>query len=81
MENISNYLEPGGRLVYSTCSLEKEENQDVIDHFLKNRSDFELVGSNSLLPNRWVDSRGFMFSFPTITNTDGLFAAVLQKKI
>ena len=81
LKNISNYLKPGGKLVYSTCSLEKEENQDVIDHFLKYRSDFELIGTNSLLPDRWVSSRGFMFSFPAKTNTDGLFAAVLRKKI
>ncbi len=81
LENISNYLLPGGKLVYSTCSLEREENQDVVNSFLRYRSDFELIGTNSLLPNRWVSSEGFMFSFPTKTNTDGLFAAVLQKKI
>ena len=80
LENISKYLKPGGRLVYSTCSLEREENQDVDNNFLRYRSDFELVGTNSFLPSRWVDSSGFMFSFPTKTNTDGLFAAVLQKK-
>ena len=81
LKNISNYLKPGGKLIYSTCSLEKEENQDVIDHFLKYKSDFELIGTNSLLPNNWINSRGFMFSFPAKTNTDGLFAAVLRKKI
>ena len=81
LKNISNYLKPGGKLIYSTCSLEREENQDVIDHFLKYRSDFELIGTNSLLPDRWVSSRGFMFSFPAKTNTDGLFAAILRKKI
>ena len=81
LKNISNYLKPGGKLIYSTCSLEREENQDVIDHFLRYRSDFELIGTNSLLPNRWVSSRGFMFSFPAKTNTDGLFAAILRKKI
>jgi len=81
LKNISNYLKPGGKLIYSTCSLEKEENQDVIDHFLKCKSDFELIGTNSLLPNNWVSSRGFMFSFPAKTKTDGLFAALLRKKI
>ena len=81
LKNISNYLKPGGKLVYSTCSLEKEENQDIIYNFLRCRTDFKLVVTNSLLPDRWVSSDGFMFSFPTKTNTDGLFAAVLQKKI
>ena len=81
LKNISNYLKPGGKLVYSTCSLEREENQDVVSGFLKNNSDFQLIGTNSLLPSGWVNSEDFMFSFPTKTNTDGLFAAVLQKKI
>ena len=81
LKNISNYLKPGGKLVYSTCSLEKEENQDIIYNFLRYRTDFRLIVTNSLLPDSWVNSEGFMFSFPTMTNTDGLFAAVLQKKI
>ena len=81
LDNVSNYLLPGGRLVYSTCSLEREENQDVVNSFLRYRHDFELIGTNSLLPNRWVSSDGFMFSFPNKTKTDGLFAAVLRKKI
>lgn len=81
LENISQYLKPGGKIIYSTCSLESEENEDVIKNFLKNRVDFKLIVTNSLLPDRWVDSKGYMFSFPTITNSDGLFAAVLQKKI
>ena len=81
LENVSKYLRPGGKIVYSTCSLEKEENEEVVNNFLSKRSDFKLIVTNSLLPNRWVSSRGFMSSFPTKTNTDGLFAAVLQKKI
>ena len=81
LKNTAKYLKPGGRIIYSTCSLESEENEGVIKNFLKNRSDFKLVVTNLLLPDRWVNSEGYMFSFPTITNTDGLFAAVLQKKI
>ena len=77
--NMSKYLEPGGEIVYSTCSLEKEENEDVVNNFLAERKDFKLVVSNSLLPDNWISSNGFMFAFPNNTKTDGLFAAVLQK--
>ncbi len=80
LENTSKYLKPGGKIIYSTCSLESEENEDIINRFLEDRSDFKLLVTNSLLPDRWVNLNGHMFSFPTITNTDGLFAAVLQKK-
>ena len=33
LANISKYLEPGGKIVYSTCSLEKDENEDVVNDF------------------------------------------------
>jgi len=79
LENMSKYLEPGGKIVYSTCSLEREENEDVVNSFLAERKDFKLVASNSLLPDNWITSSGFMFAFPNNTKTDGLFAAVLQK--
>ena len=81
LDNVSKYLKPGGKIIYSTCSLEKEENEDVINKFLNNRSDFKKVVSNSLLPDGWVNSKGNMFSFTTKTNADGLFAAVIKKKI
>ena len=79
LANMCKYLELGGKIVYSTCSLEKEENEDVVNDFLAKRKDFKLVVSNSLLPNNWITSNGFMFAFPNNTKTDGLFAAVLQK--
>jgi len=79
LANMSKYLEPGGKIIYSTCSLEKDENEDVVNDFLAKRKDFKLVVSNSLLPDNWITSDGFMFAFPNSTKTDGLFAAVLQK--
>ena len=81
LANMSKYLEPGGKIVYSTCSLEKDENEDVVNDFLAKRKDFKLVVSNSLLPDNWITSNGFMFAFPNNTKTDGLFAAVIQKVI
>jgi hypothetical protein len=39
-----------------------------------------MIVADSFLPNGWVNFEGFMFAFPTKTNTDGLFAAVLQRK-
>lgn len=42
LETCSKYLKPGGTLVYSTCSILKEENDKVIEKFLKNNSNFEV---------------------------------------
>jgi 16S rRNA (cytosine967-C5)-methyltransferase len=43
-------LKPGGTLVYSTCSLEPEENRQVVDEFLKQRREFKLESQHELLP-------------------------------
>lgn len=43
LENCSKYLKKGGELVYSTCSILKEENEDIINEFLKENSNFEII--------------------------------------
>ncbi len=43
LQQASEVLKPGGRIVYSTCSLEPEENQQVVEAFLGSRPDFRLV--------------------------------------
>ena len=43
-------LKPGGRLVYSTCSLEPEENSEVVKQFLGEHPDFKLERERELLP-------------------------------
>ena len=42
LNTASYYLKPGGELLYSTCSLEKEENDDIVSKFLKKRSEFQV---------------------------------------
>lgn len=53
LRNAGNFVKPGGLLVYSTCSIDPEENQDVVEQFLKNNNDFQLIDSRVSLP--WVD--------------------------
>ena len=66
LDKAAAVVGPGGRLVYSTCSNEPEENEGQVAAFLKRHEDFELVGSRESLPFE--------------TGFDGAFAAVLQKK-
>ncbi len=58
-------VKPGGRLVYSTCSIEPEENREVVDGFLRDRKDFVLASAGSALPG---DGPG-----------DGYYCALLVK--
>jgi 16S rRNA (cytosine967-C5)-methyltransferase len=50
LDKAASLLKPGGRLVYSTCSLEPEENSDVLTGFLAAHADFKLERSRELLP-------------------------------
>ena len=51
----AEHLKPGGRLVYSTCSIEPCENIEIVEEFLKTHSDFRLVGCKKIFPSEQSD--------------------------
>lgn len=66
LDTCSEYLRTGGRLVYSTCTVLKEENEEQIEKFLMRHSEYELEEKINL--------------YPHIDDTDGFFIAVLNRK-
>ncbi|MBR4172838.1 MAG: 16S rRNA (cytosine(967)-C(5))-methyltransferase RsmB, partial [Clostridia bacterium] len=76
LENASKYLKIGGVLVYSTCTLYKEENECVIKKFLEKYPSFELVRLE--LPIN-QENDGYITLYPNITGTDGFFIAKLKR--
>jgi 16S rRNA (cytosine967-C5)-methyltransferase len=83
LSNVSGYVKPGGHMVYSTCTITREENEDVLDYFLKTNSEFFIDDIHSYIPEELKDSitpEGFLKLFPQDHNTDGFFIARLRRK-
>jgi len=77
----ANLLEPAGVLVYSTCSLEPEENHEQVEAFLARRPDFQRDPPDSPvgLAAEYMTNRGDLEILPFRSGTDGAFAARLRK--
>lgn len=68
LTTCSKYLKNGGKLVYSTCSILKEENQNIIEQFLKENKNFEFA-----------DKKNKFFEINTNEKQDGFFICKLKK--
>lgn len=82
MERVADKVKSGGRLVYATCSLFKEENEDQIDKFLSNHSDYKLIDIKEAWPEGGSDcpvDGPYLRLTPKDHKTDGFFTAILQK--
>jgi len=79
LRSAADCVRPGGRLVYSVCTVTSEENEIVIEDLLNGRTDFLLIKPPIAggIPPELIDPAGFFRSFPHRHGTDGFFAAVL----
>lgn len=65
LENADKYLKVNGKILYSTCTLRRAENEDIVNAFLKQHSNYRLISSKTY--------------FPHIDGSDGFYSAVLEK--
>lgn len=82
LERFARLVKPGGRLVYGTCSILREENEAVVEGFLARHDDFTVAPAD-----RWLGGLaseltvgGFLRLAPHRHGTDGFFGAVLQRR-
>jgi 16S rRNA (cytosine967-C5)-methyltransferase len=78
----SRLVRPGGRLVYATCTISREENEEVVQGFIKENTDFSQVPTLEKNPEiffKFVGEDGFFRSLPHVHNTDGFFGAVMRR--
>ena len=83
VEQAASLVAPGGRLIYATCSLLREENEEQLDWIAENLPGFRVIPVEDV----WAETIGgaqpgqgrYMRLSPASTGTDGFFCAVLEK--
>ena len=78
LQAAGRIVPPSGLLVYSTCALEPEENEEQVDAFLIENRDFHVEATEAV-PNRFLDNYGRLVVNPHETGFDGAFAARLRR--
>ncbi|RKO67291.1 16S rRNA (cytosine(967)-C(5))-methyltransferase RsmB [Desulfofundulus salinus] len=85
LEGVARCLKPGGVLVYSTCTVTREENLGQVEDFLTRHPEFQLEDLSTLLPagldEQGTLSRGYIQLLPHRHGMDGFFMARLRKRV
>lgn len=79
LDGIADRVEPGGVLLYATCSLEPEENAAVVEGFLARRGDFRIEPAGDRIPDAHRDGP-YLATRPWEADVDGMFAARLVRE-
>lgn len=84
LKNAAKHIKPGGVLVYSTCSTEPIENEEVVQRFLTDFPMYQVENAKDFLPDvlpSVITPQGFVQTFPHEHGIDGAFAARLRKEV
>src|SRR5262249_45004079 len=82
LEQFAPLVKPNGWLIYGTCSLLRDENESVVEWFLRESANFSLLEPQAILGEalaRQVTRRRYLQLFPHLHGTDGFFGAVLRR--
>jgi len=79
LTKAATLVKPGGVVVYSTCSIEPEENFEIVKKFLDENPNFIFESAKGKLPDEIVDENGCIQTLPHIHKMDGAFAAKLVR--
>ena len=82
LTNASKYVKIGGELVFSTCTINREENEDRLKQFLKDNENFETVDITDYLPlelRHETTKDGYVTFYPNVDSIDGFFIAKMKR--
>lgn len=78
LDNAARNCPVGGIIIYSTCSIERAENRDMVDKFLEDNEGFELVPAEEFVDKRFT-KKGYMEIYPHVHGMMGAFGARLKR--
>ena len=77
LSNLSRYVKPGGVLLYSTCTILKRENEQVVEQFLSGHS--EVTTEEFYVPDGFTVQNGMLTLLPSVHETDGFFICKMRR--
>jgi len=81
IDRAAKLVKPGGVLVYSTCTIMRAENDQIIEEFLLRNDKFEIDPASQFFPDKIATERGFVKTYPNVYDLDGAFCARLKRKL
>ena len=79
LENASKYVKINGTLVYSTCTVQDCENIEVVEKFLKENPNYELVPIEGINVDPEEQEKGYIKIYPNVHGMDGFFIAKMKR--
>ena len=79
LENAAKYVKVGGTLIYSTCTIQDNENINVVNEFLQKHKNFELAPIKEVNVDLENQEKGYMKIYPNVHNMDGFFISKLVR--
>lgn len=82
LTSAARLVKENGYLVYATCSILPEENQDIVNDFLSSHPEFEIIPISQILKvaNLQLENDNFLQVYPQLHGCDGFFACLMQRK-
>ncbi len=81
IDHAATLVKPGGVLVYSTCTIIRDENDQIVEEFLIRNKKFQIESASEYFGDELVSERGFIKTYPGHDNLDGAFCARLRRQL